>query len=126
MKCWNCLKQVPEKAKVCPYCEKRLDEEPTEEQQQAVREMFAGMPADVRDELLGAMGPAGSAEEFANAIFVGDCPKCGSSDVGCCDEDPEIDNPLVGRCLSCGHYWCTECRRALDPKKPECPCWEEE
>jgi methionyl-tRNA synthetase len=54
------------------------------------------------DELRAAFETSGTADEFADRILVGDCPKCGSQDTGNCEADPEIENLLVGRCYQCG------------------------
>lgn len=126
MKCWNCLKELPESAKACPFCEAAVEDEPTPEEMGAVEEILSAMPAEVLGELQALMANSDSAEDFINQIFVGDCPKCQSSDTGDCEKDPEIENLLVGRCFKCGHMWCTECQTPLDPKSPECPCWDEE
>ena len=32
MECWNCLRKVPQGAKVCPHCETPLAEEPSAEE----------------------------------------------------------------------------------------------
>ena len=29
MRCWNCGKKIPDKAKVCRFCEAAVEEEPT-------------------------------------------------------------------------------------------------
>ena len=49
------------------------------------------------------------AERFVNNLMVGDCPSCGSPDTRDCAEDPNIDDACIGRCLSCGAFWCAEC-----------------
>ena len=53
-------------------------------------------------------------------IMVGECPKCGSDQVGDCDADPEIDNILVGRCFECGQLWCVECGEPLKDGLVDC------
>lgn len=126
MKCWNCLKQLPNGAKACPHCEAPVEAEPSAEEIEAVRGVLDQMPPEVLGELEALIADSDSAEEFINRIFVGDCPKCGSSETGDCENDPEIENLLVGRCYACGHMWCTECEKTLDPQAPDCPCWDEE
>lgn len=126
MNCWNCRKKLPESAKACPFCEAAVEDEPTPEEVGAVQELLGMMPPEVLGELEALMASSESAEALVNRIFVGDCPKCQSSDTGDCEKDPEIDNLLVGRCYQCGHMWCTECEKSLDPTSPECPCWDEE
>lgn len=126
MNCRNCLKKIPDDAKACPFCEAAVEGEPSPEEIEAVQELLGRMPADVLGELGALIADSDSAEEFVNRIFVGDCPKCNSSDTGDCENDPEIENLLVGRCYQCGHMWCTECEKPLDPKSPDCPCWDED
>ena len=58
--------------------------------------------------------------------FVGACPKCEGTNTGDCENDPEIDELLVGRCYDCGQLWCTECLRLLEPQAAYCECWDEE
>jgi hypothetical protein len=126
MRCWNCRKKIPDSAKVCKYCEAAVEDGPTKEEMEAVGDLLAGMPPDVLDELREAMEDCDTAEDFADQIFVGDCPKCGSRKTGNCEADPEIDCILAGRCYECGHLWCTECGRVLTSEAPECPCWDED
>lgn len=126
MKCWNCLRKLPKNAKACPFCEAAVEEQPSAEEFEMMREFLDQMPLDALGELGAVMAESESAEDFVNRILVGDCPKCNSSETGNCENDPEIDNIIVGRCYQCGHMWCTECERPLDPKSPKCPCWDEE
>lgn len=126
MRCWNCGKKIPRKAKICQFCEVAVDAAPTEEEKEAVRELLQQMPPEAIDEIAEAFEDSETAEEFVNRIFVGECPRCGSEETGDCENDPEIGELLVGRCYQCGQLWCTECLRLLDRAKPECPCWDEE
>jgi len=126
MRCLNCGKKIPDKAKICRFCEVPVSEGPTKEEEQAVREVLNQMPPEALDELRAAFESSGTAEEFANLIMVGPCPKCDSRNTSDCDNDPEIDNILVGRCYDCGQLWCTECEQLLDRKAPSCECWEED
>ncbi len=126
MNCWNCLKELPRAAKACPFCEAAVEDNPSPDEFKVVQGILDQMPAEVLGELGALIDDSDSAEEFINRIFVGDCPKCNSSDTGDCEKDPEIENLLVGRCYECAHMWCTECEKPLDPKSPECPCWDEE
>jgi hypothetical protein len=84
------------------------------------------MPPETLAELGEAMNDSASAEEFANRIMVGPCPSCGSEQTANCEEDPEINEPLVGRCYDCGQLWCTECGKALERKAFQCACWDED
>jgi hypothetical protein len=126
MRCWNCNRQVAKKAKVCAHCEADLSQAPKPEEEKAVLEMLQQMPPDALAEMQKLLASSTSAEDFANRIMVGSCPKCGSDETGDCEEDPEIDNLLVGRCYECGQLWCTECDKPLEGKAPKCPCWDED
>jgi hypothetical protein len=126
MRCWNCGKKIPDTAKACRFCEAIVDAGPSEEDKDLVRNLLEEMPSDALEELRSAIENSETAEDFADRIFVGDCPKCGSEDTGNCEADPEIGEFLVGRCYQCGQLWCTECRRLLDRGTTSCECWEEE
>jgi hypothetical protein len=133
MLCWNCNHEMPEAAKVCQHCEAALADSPfpddpaaRQELEDFARDVLANMSPEDAAELRRAASRSQTADEFANSIFVGDCPKCGSSNTGDCENDPEIDCILAGRCYDCGQLWCTECERLLDPKAAVCPCWDED
>jgi hypothetical protein len=122
MHCWNCGKRVSKTAKVCQYCEASMEDAPTEEEKGLVAEFLTQLPME---ELQAVFEQSATAEDFANRILVGDCPKCGSMETGNCEDDPEIDNILVGRCYKCGQLWCTECGHLLEHASPSCNCWDE-
>jgi hypothetical protein len=103
-----------------------LTEAPSAEEAAAVMELLVQMPPDVLGELSDAMRESASAEEFANRIMVGPCPSCGSARTGDCDADPEINDPLVGRCFECGQLWCCECGKTLTRENPHCDCWNDD
>lgn len=126
MICQNCQKQIPDKAKVCLYCEAPVEPEPTQEEMDLVLQMLGGMPPDALADLRRVIEESATADDFVNAIFVGECPKCGSSETGDCENDPDIDDLLTGRCFACGQLFCTECLRLLTPEKPSCDCADEE
>jgi hypothetical protein len=126
MRCWNCGKKIPDKAKVCGFCEAAVPAEPTKEEKAAVEDILGQMPPEALDELRAAFAGSDTAEEFADRIFVGDCPECGSATTGNCEADPAIGELLVGCCYQCGQLWCTECGRLLERNSPSCPCWEED
>jgi hypothetical protein len=126
MRCWNCRKKIPDTAKVCQFCEAAVRDMPTEEEEAVARGLLEQLPPEALNELLSAFEVSNTAEEFADRIFVGDCPRCGSEQTGNCEADPEIGELLVGRCYHCGQLWCTECGRLLEPGSPSCECWEED
>ncbi len=126
MRCWNCNQELPDKAKVCEFCEAPVEDEPTEEEEEAVRALLEQMTSEVFDEFRAALEKSKTADDFADRILVGNCPKCGSEETGNCESDPEIGELLVGRCYQCGQLWCTECERLLSRDKPSCECWDED
>lgn len=126
MRCLNCGKKIPDDAKVCGFCEAKVGGGITEEERQIVEDILLQMPPEAMEDLRAALAGSDTAEDFANRIIVGDCPKCGSVETGDCENDPEIGELLVGRCYQCGQLWCIECRKLLEPAAPECECWNEE
>ena len=125
MRCSNCGKDIPNAAKICEFCEAGVEPEPSAEEKQMVQEMLEQMGPEALEALQNAFNCSETAEEFANLIMIGECPKCGSEDTDHCGHDPEIDSILVGRCLDCGQLWCTECGRLLKKENPSCECWAE-
>ena len=101
-------------------------EQPTAEEEAAVAGVLEAMGPEAISELLDAFSQSATAEEFVNRIMVGDCPKCGSSNTGDCEGDPEIEDPTLGRCLDCGQFWCLDCEELFnDAQTPhDCPAWE--
>jgi hypothetical protein len=126
MRCLNCNREIPQNAKVCEYCEATVMEEPSAEALQAAHALLDQLPTDIAAELQQAILDSGTAEEFSNRILVGNCPKCAGLNTGNCENDPDIDDLLVGRCYDCGQLWCTECSRLLAPQAAVCDCWEED
>jgi hypothetical protein len=82
-------------------------------------------------------------DEFLREIFVGNCPRCGSSNTHDCKApdfalDLEgkpmkigsecsvarmLDNPCVGHCDDCDYLWCLECGCELSMDNPVCGHW---
>ena len=98
----------------------------SEEEIETVHEALGQMPAELLEALQDALHRSKTGEEFVNRIMVGECPKCGSEDTRDCEHDPEIDSVAVGRCLDCGHLWCTVCSGLLEEDCPSCACWEQD
>ena len=92
--------------------------EPSEEEKQAVRELLEQMDPEAREALQNEFRLGKTAEEFANRIMVGECPKCRSEDTDHCEHDPEINEILVCRCYDCGRLWRTECGCLLNTEAP--------
>jgi hypothetical protein len=120
MRCWNCHRKIPDDAKACRYCEASVEDAPTVEEMEAVEEMLGEMPPEVVEELTQAFEGSTSAEEFVNRIMVGDCPKCGSSNTGDCDKDPDLEDICVGRCFTCGQLWCLDCGELFEKGQLRC------
>lgn len=126
MRCWNCLHELPATARRCPHCEAAVVDQPGADELAAAREIFEMLPPEALTELQRFAARSETAEEFADSILVGDCPKCESSQTGNCENDPEIGELLVGRCFECGYLWCTMCDQPLQPGKTVCECWDED
>jgi hypothetical protein len=126
MKCWNCGKKIPDDAIVCRFCEAKVNDEPSQSEKDIALNILGQIPPEALEELRAACEGSETAEDFADRIFVGDCPACGSEDTGNCESDPEIEGLLVGRCYECGQLWCTECGQLLTRDSPSCVCWDED
>ncbi len=128
MNCWSCQKEIPDNAEFCPHCETKVVAEPSAEEEAAAASLLAAISPDLLTELRDAFGKSATGEEFVNRIMVGDCPQCGSLKTGDCENDPEIDDPCVGRCFECGQLWCLDCGeffKATQTTDHNCPAWEE-
>ncbi|MBN1674882.1 MAG: hypothetical protein JXR37_27810 [Kiritimatiellae bacterium] len=122
MKCFNCGKNVPDGATACKYCEadlRQMDGLAPEALEQALKHI----PADAMAEMRKMAEQYDTAEDFANAIFVGDCPKCGSEQVGTFEEVAGIEDPTIARCFACGHMWCAECGEPIADPNTRCGHW---
>jgi len=123
MNCWNCGYVVEENTKVCRRCEadqtghEGVDPEALKDTASQLESIAPGAIEALRE----LAGQHGTAEDFANAILVGNCPECGSYKVGDCDDDPDYHNTFLGRCFACGNVWCTECGYKLKKGEKKCP-----
>jgi hypothetical protein len=125
MECFNCGKTIPDGAKRCQYCESDLNTqiEMTPEVVEAASDALEQVMPGGMDHLREMAQKYDTAEEFANAIFVGACPSCESADVGTFEEVKGVEDPTVARCFACDHIWCTECIGPLDDPKKNCGHW---
>ena len=128
MLCWSCQQEIAATAEFCPHCEAPVEQEPTAEEKAAVELALAGLSPDVIEELREAFEKSATGEEFVNRIMIGDCPACGSSATGDCENDPDIDDATIARCFECGQFWCPDCgelfqRNQLD--NHDCPAWDD-
>lgn len=128
MICWSCQKQISDRAQRCPHCEAEVHDEPTGEEMSAALDVLANMDPEMLNVLRDAFENSATGEEFVNQLMVGDCPKCGSSKTGDCENDPDIDDPCVARCLECGQLWCPDCGEFFTNNNfadHDCPAWAE-
>jgi hypothetical protein len=103
-------------------------EELSVEEEAAAASLLADMSPDLLNELCDVFNKSASGQEFVDRIMVGDCPQCGNSKTGDCENDPEIENPCVGRCFECGLLWCLDCGeffKDVQSTEHDCPAWEE-
>ncbi len=128
MNCWRCQKEIPINAEFCPHCEAEVTAEPSAEEQAAAASVLGAMSPDLLNEMRDAFDKSASGEDFVNRIMVGDCPHCSCSKTGDCENDPEIDDPCVGRCFECGQLWCLDCGEFFKDAQSidhDCPAWED-
>lgn len=128
MICWSCQKEIPDSAQRCPHCEAEKVAEPTEDEKAAAMIALAGMDPGLINELRSAFEQSANGEDFVNRIMVGDCPKCGSSKTGDCENDPDIDDVCVARCFACAQLWCPDCGEFFKDDQStghDCPAWDE-
>ena len=128
MNCWSCRKEIPDAAIRCPHCEAEVEAEPTGDEMATVWNALAGMGPELIGELRNAHEKSNTGEDFVNRIMIGDCPKCGSSKTGDCENDPDIDDVCVARCFTCGQLWCPDCGEFFTDDQSaghDCPAWDE-
>ena len=128
MLCWSCNKEMAATAKFCPHCEAEVMDEPPAEAMALLENFLSNLRPDALDELRNAFENSESGEDFVNQIMIGDCPKCGSSETSDCENDPEINDPCIARCLACGQLWCPDCGAFFQKNQildHDCPAWED-
>lgn len=123
MKCRNCLNELPEHATACMYCETKVGPDIAPERVEAIRQMSAKMPPEVRRIVDVALRQYETADDFVAAMMIGQCPKCGSESVRDCEGIQGLDDTTVGMCLDCGQRWCLECGALLTNQNDACPHW---
>jgi len=120
MLCWNCHKEIPDNAKACQFCEASMEDLPSEEETDAVAELFGSLDPEMQAEIIAAAESSETAEELINQIMIGACPACDSVNVGDCENDPEIDNICTARCFDCGQHWCSDCGEVFEKGQTVC------
>ena len=122
----------------CPFCPHwkgkqgsaaSIDEdEPSAEQAELLANLLQTMNPEMANELFKLAQSCESADEFADMVMIGPCPQCDSDDTDDCEDDPEIDDPCVGRCSDCGQLWCCDCDELFDDAKAaanhDCEFWK--
>ena len=97
MKCRNCLKEIPDGAKSCQYCEAKQDDTPLTSRRE-MEEMLDVTDPGLKTHLQILAASSETAEDFANAIMCPSCPACGSGRTETCGKVRGIENDEVGRC----------------------------
>lgn len=128
MKCQNCLKEIPDGASSCGYCEAKQQRVDLESANEAMEILESTDPA-LLAELKSKMPSAETAEDFASMILCPPCPACGSEKVETCGDVAGFDNPMIGRCRVCCALFCTDCSHVFHDEKeatatfptPQCP-----
>ena len=87
----------------------------SKEETQELEKLWHGMPEEARDELMRLAEESDSEDEFVRAVFVGDCPSCGSVETAMPEGADGEEDLTVGVCKACGYLWCLECERELTP-----------
>jgi hypothetical protein len=123
MRCFHCRKPIPDDAERCQFCGESTKF--TAEEEQIAQQLMDQMDPETVEQFEALLQQCGTADEFVNAVLIGDCPACGSSSTNGCQDDPEIADPSVGRCLDCGQLWCPFCERLLTKAAPSCDCLDE-
>ena len=124
MLCWNCKKEIPEWAKRCVHCEAEAASVIGPSENSSVLDLLEHLPPEEVEKLRALAHSDLTVEECVNQALVGPCPNCKSPNTGDCDEDPEIEDICIGRCFECGQFWCLECDKLLDKRKPRCTCMD--
>ena len=101
---------------------------PPGQQMRALLEAFGVRDLDTRsvDRLVELADDAHESEALADAIFIGECPCCGSEETRNCTEVAGIEDPTVGFCSDRSALWCSECGTRLSRQAPACgnpDCW---
>ena len=128
MICWSCRKVIPDTAEFCPHCEAELEEEPSAGEIAVVQNILQSMSPELIEELGEAFENSATGEEFVNRIMIGDCPQCGSSNTDDCENDPDVSDICLARCLDCGQLWCPDCGELLTKDLAtahDCPAWND-
>lgn len=127
--CWSCGKPVPKTAVHCPHCEAEVEELPSEELQAEAMQLLSQMDPSLIAMFQVIAEQSTSGEDFVNRVMIGPCPRCDSDSTMDCENDPEIDDPCIGRCGDCGLLFCSDCDELFgspaEAVAHDCPFWQE-
>ena len=128
--CWSCEKKLPRDAVRCLHCEAKVEDAPKPEDAAMLMELLGEMDPSLMNEMRQMALESETGEDFVNRLMVGECPKCESDDTGHCEDDPEIEDPCVGRCFQCSQLFCCDCEELFANAKSaaahDCPMWEDD
>lgn len=128
--CWSCDRKLPQYAVRCMHCEAKVEDAPGPEEAEMLMEFLGDMDPSLMDEIRRMAMESESGDDFVNRLMVGPCPTCDSDDTGDCENDPEIDDPCIGRCFECSQLFCCDCDELfIDTKEAvghNCPMWDDE
>lgn len=122
MLCANCNRELLVGAKSCQYCEAEVLKMPKADKD-ALQEILDQMPEDAMAVLHEAATSSETGSQFVAMLMVGKCPSCGSVDVEDCEHTTGVEDCTVGRCHSCGKFWCLECGEVFAPGQKVCRHW---
>ena len=121
MKCLNCRQELPDGAASCQFCEAKVVNK-SEADIAAVKEAADQLPPEIASAFLEAALSCETAAEFVAMTMVGNCPSCGSDKVEDCEHTVGLEDITVGRCYSCGRFWCLECGAIFPEGQKYCDC----
>ena len=123
----------------CPFCPfwkgkqgsaaiDEFDSIGDENESEFLSQLLESIPPELVDQFQEIADATTSEDEFVNAIMVGPCPECDSDSTRDCENDPEIEDPTIGKCDNCGQLWCCDCdetfRTVQAANDHECPFWD--
>ena len=88
-----------------------------------IEEILSDLEDSERELLESKLRECDTPEEFISGVMVGECPKCSSLTTKDCEDEPEVDDITIGKCLMCGHLWCLECGEDFKEGQRRCEHW---
>jgi hypothetical protein len=128
--CWSCDQKLPKDAVRCLHCEAKVEDAPQPEDAAMLMELLGDMDPALMNEMRQMAMECETGDDFINRLMIGECPKCESDNTGNCENDPEIEDPCVGRCFDCGQLFCCDCEEQFVDQKVavahDCPMWQDD